>query len=587
MMPVGVDIETQPNPTTGKEEIWCVGVADGGGRTAFRDVGAALEYIGDRTPIFHNAGFDLSYLDPSGELWGINFRDTLTQAHLKGCAPKNLPDLTAVFLTGEPLDKTFVKERKTVTFDERPEETLQGCSKDAWATWALNAKWEQEMSQYEDIMAKERVVCRVLMDMKRRGMPVSQRKLKLARQSTLLPMADIEEAFTKIGIDPASRDDFAEWFWKGKTNLQTTPTGKLSTKGEVLREHATEEQQELTEGFIEWHQLDTYNSTYLDAWAGQEFIHANLNQTGTASWRYSCSQPNLQNVPKKGSKIVPLYQLFEAPEGYTFISADYSQIELRVLAVLTQDENLLNVYRSGGDLHSETVEALTVQGVFEKRGPEYVLREGLSDTEIAHILDTQRRFGKTLNFGIPYGLSGYGYAKRTGMRKMVTRNRWGRPTPPHLEPDEQAGSEFVEAWYARFPGVRTWQSEVQAHGEEHGYVLASDGRPLWVHGMRAEYTQIRHHAEKQCGNFPIQFHATEIMKEAMRRCPDYLVMSVHDELLYLVPLEIAQEYHDYLSEALVDHRDEIPYTIDIHMGRSWGDIKNIEDIWVSDDDDED
>lgn len=291
-------------------------------------------------------------------------------------------------------------------------------------------------------------------------------------------------------------------------------------------------------------------------------------------------------MPKQNSKAVPLFHLFEAPPGWVFISFDYSQAELRRLAVETQDPRLLEVYnKPGGDLHDETRRGLVDRAVFKNMGPEFVL-EG-NESQIAHALDMQRRFAKTLNFGIPYGMGGRTYAKRNGMWHTVTRDKWGRPVAPRKEPDDRQGQQFVDAWYAKYAGVRPWQERQIAFAEEHGYVTTLEGRPMWVPGIFAEYSQIRHHAEKQCGNYPIQGGVAEIVKDAMIRCPDYLVLQVHDELLYLVPEEIAQAYFDYLSEALVDNRHEIPYIVDGHLGRSWGDLKNLEDLWVdSDDDDE-
>lgn len=278
-------------------------------------------------------------------------------------------------------------------------------------------------------------------------------------------------------------------------------------------------------------------------------------------------------MPKKGSKTVPLYQLFEAPEGWVFISFDYSQAELRRLAVETQDPRLLEVYRSGGDLHQETVDGLIARGVFRSMSK-----------EIQESDDHQRRFAKTLNFGIPYGMGGRTYASRTGLRRTVSHDRWGRPVRPRIEPDDKAGQEFVDAWYAKYAGVRPWQERQIAFAEEHGYVETMEGRPLWVPGIYAEYSQIRHHAIKQCGNYPIQGGVAEVVKDNMIKCPDYLCNQVHDELLYLVPDNIAQEYYEYLAEALVDYRHEIPYTVDGHIGKSWGDLKSIEDIWIEGDD---
>lgn len=535
-MKLGVDIETQD------DQIWCTGIANSEFRSAKR--GATLP--ADIIPICHNAGFDLEYLEQRGVSFD-DWRDTILEAHLLGYKPLKLEALAPIFL-GVQLDKAFVKERKIVRYEDRPQEVLENCSLDAWASYALNELFEPKIQKWAGLYEKERRLTTVLRATKRRGMPLSPDKVNAARRDVITAMGRLEKQLASFGIDLGDMDAIAEQFWRGKKTIKTTKTGRLSTAADHLREYATASQKPWVNALIEYKQMDNLLNTYLKNWANQEWLYPSLNQTGTATWRFSCSSPNLQNVTK--SKVVPLYHLFVAPEGYTFISADYSQIELRMLANMTQDPAMIAAYEAGRDLHDETVRRLGALGVWE--------RYGVQD------YDEQRRYSKTVNFGISYGITAYGLAPRLGM------------SPEHAQ-------SFITGFYDAYPTVRPWQQEQILFAEEHGYVETFTGRPLYVPCMGAERGSLRGHGEKQCMNYPIQGGAMEIVKDAMLRCPQHLVMQVHDELLYLVPENEADEYKQYLETQLIDTRHRIPYTVDIKVGKTWGEIKNLDDIWQEED----
>ncbi len=576
MRTVGIDTEAQDDKT------WCVGWGNKNIRSATTDITQGLTHammVGD-VPVFQNGGFDIPMLEEATDFRFKQWEDTILGAHMLGYRPLNLAAMSAAF-NGVPLDKTFVKERKKIRYEERPDMVLEGCSLDAWAAYSLWQKIQIELDahpRWRELYEKEKQFSRVLMDVKKRGLPLSQEKLKQAKTTILRRMGSLEIDLMAVGIDePGDREFVGQKFWRNKKRLLYTNNGKLSTKGEDLLEHALPEDRGWVESFIEWHKMAKFLSTYIGNWIGQDFLHPSLNQTGTITWRLSCSDPNLQNVTK--SKVVPLFQLFVAPEGFTFISADYSQVELRRLAVSAQDQTMLDVYRAGGDLHQETVDGLIASGALP-----HAPRDHAEE-------DAFRRFAKTLNFGIPYGMGGKTYAKRTGLKTIIKHDKWGNPMSRdrwYEGPDEAAGNRHIAGWYARFDAVRPWQEKQIAFAEEHGYVETLEGRPLWVPSIYANRGYLYSHAQKQCGNFPIQGGGHEVTKDAMIRNPEYLVMQVHDEVLYLVPNAQADDYYEHLNEDLVDYRHEIPYTIDIKRGNTWGDIKNIEDIWLkSDGEDED
>ncbi len=547
MKPVaGVDIEVQNEP-----DVWCTGLADDRGRTASRDLEALP--LRDVMPVFHNAKYYVPRLAQAGVKYD-DWHDSILEAHLLGYKPLNLPYLSGVF-NGVHLDKTFVKERKTKTFDQRPQETLEGCSLDAWASYNLHQKWYPELERRGliPLYEKKKKVTKVLWEMENRGLPLNEERVKLATRNVIQQMGRAEVVLARNGIrDPNDKELVGQKFWRGKGKVRTTKTGKLSTTKDNFKECRFPEEVEWTDAYIEWQSLAKLKSTYLSKYTGVDIVHGSFNQTGTNSWRLSSSDPNLQNVTK--SKVVPLYQLFVAPEGYTFISADYSQLELRHLANVSGDKNMLAAYLRGADMHQDALERTPFLWKMYQEGGEFEK-------------DKARRWAKVRNFGIAYGITKVGLA-------------------PKMEVTEDVADAFINEWYAMYPEVPPWQATQVAHAEEFGYVLTGGDCPLYVPGIYLERGRLRGHAEKQAINLPIQGGGAEIVEDAMLRCNEYLVCQVHDELLYLVPTHLVKEYVEYLSEALADHRYEVSYPVDIHVGDSWGDIKNIPDV-MFDEEDED
>ncbi len=545
---IGVDIEVQD------EEVFCLGTSDGKSRTASRDWANLLDTVGEQWPCFHNGKYDLKWTDPDGSRFGNNWYDSLMEGHFLGYRPLNLSDLTSIFLSGSPLDKTLIKQRKKVRFEENVDGVLDVCSKDAWASQALHDLWARQMEPYQALYEKERKISRILLAMERTGLPLSTPKVKQAMTLVMRKMGAAEVRLKALGIkEPGNTEAIGQKFWRGKKRIMTTKkSGELSTTAEHLREFASPDQKEWVEALIEWRQMDKFRGTYLKNWLGKERLHADIKQW-LATWRFSCSNPNLQNITK--SKIVPLYQLFEAPPGWEFISADYSQIELRRLANITSDPVMIQAYLSGSDLHHSTVSGTPkLAEMWNRAGDDLVAR------------DKVRTLAKIINFGIAYKITPFGLAPKVGETEAVAQT-------------------YIDRFYDNYKEVGPWQESQVNFAREHGHVLTKEGRPLWVPGIFADEGSLAHHADKQTSNFPIQGGAAETVKDAMLRCPEYLVMQVHDELLYLVPKKVADEYYHFLEENLVDYNDEVPYTISIKRGHTWGDIKTIPDVFDDEEDD--
>ena len=216
------------------------------------------------------------------------------------------------------------------------------------------------------------------------------------------------------------------------------------------------------------------------------------------------------------------------------------------MANLCGDENMLQAYEQGRDLHTETTALLEGLGLFTK-------------LKITHP-DLKRRMAKTTNFGILYGVGAYSLAPRLGV------------------PEAEA-QRIINAFYKGYPKAKPWQQEQVAHAKKYGYVETFLGRRLYTPCALAEEGFLAVHGANQAANYPVQGGAAEIVKAAMLRAEDFLVCQVHDELLYLVPEIRKEEYEQYLAKALVDKRHRVPYTVDVHIGRTWGDIKAIPDVW--------
>ncbi len=529
----GLDIETED------DKIWCVGMADGDGRFASRVWAGPLTLTGG-APVMHNAKFDLAYLARNGYEYP-EFFDTILEAHLLGYRKLALRKLAPTFLDYNLKQDTIIG-KKGARYDDNPESVMEDCSLDAWASWALHEKWYPKIVAHgwEKHYTKDRALIPVIQDMEKTGMPVDDDRLRMVSRLILKRMAVLEEYLASVGLPHLHRDLVAQKFWRGKPNVETTKTG-LSTKGDVLKKHANPEDREWVNAFIEHEQIAKLKSTYIDNWKGKGRLHPSINQTGTMTGRFSIANPNIQNISK--NKDFPLYQLFVAPEGYTFVSFDYSQIEYRVLANITRDPLMLVTYLAGSDLHQKTMDAFNL---------------------VSRFGDDARTKAKNINFGILYGIGPKSLAPRLGTTI-----------------DESAA--LIKQFYSTYENVAPWQLETIGFAEDHGYIETFEGRPLYVPGILCPRGWLRSHAEKQCGNYPIQGGAAEIVKDAMIRCPKYLVNQVHDELLYLVPENEAQDYFDYLKEALVDYRHEVPYTVEGAIGKTWGDIKSIPDLVFEED----
>ena len=326
-----------------------------------------------------------------------------------------------------------------------------------------------------------------------------------------------------------------------------TSTGRVSTSKAVLEELA--QQFELPRLIIDYRELDKLKSVYTDALPHQIAtdgrIHCQLNQTVAATGRLSSSDPNLQNIPIRSEMGRRIRRAFVAEKGNKIISADYSQLELRLLAHITQDPVMLEAFQKGDDIHARTARL-----VFRAK----------TDEE----LKEARRFAKIVNFAIAYAIEPWGLSQRVG----ITR---------------QEAKKVIEDYYNTYKGVRRYMEEVPVRAREHGYVRSIYGRIRPLPGITDRNANIRKAAEREAINMPIQGTASDIVKIAMLKVDEEfkraglssrLLMQVHDELLVEVPEKEVSKVTEILRHEMETAVSlDVPLVADVGVGDNWMDAK--------------
>ena len=327
--------------------------------------------------------------------------------------------------------------------------------------------------------------------------------------------------------------------------ISKTAKGQPSTAEAVLAELA-EQDFPLPKVLMQYRSMSKLKSTYTDRLPEQinprtGRIHTSYHQAVTATGRLSSSDPNLQNIPIRTAEGRRIRQAFVAPPGYKLLAADYSQIELRIMAHLAKDEGLLHAFRNNLDVHSAT--AAEVFGV-----------------ELSDVTMDQRRSAKAINFGLIYGMSAFGLAKQIGV-------------------DRKQSQAYIDRYFARYPGVLDYMERTRTQAAEQGYVETIFGRRLYLPEINAKNPALRKGAERTAINAPMQGTAADIIKKAMVAVDNWLsasglearvILQVHDELV----LEVREDLVEQVSEALRVHMSDaatldVPLVVEVGVGNNW------------------
>ena len=333
-------------------------------------------------------------------------------------------------------------------------------------------------------------------------------------------------------------------------NIETkykTPTGKISTSKDALNEIA--QNYEIATHIIEFREFDKLKSTYADALpkmiANDGRIHGTLNQTVAATGRLSSTDPNLQNIPIRTEIGRQIRKAFVPGEGNVLVSADYSQLELRIIAHITEDPVMLEAFENNEDIHSKTAKLIF-------------------GAESEEDLKEKRRLAKIVNFGIAYAVEAFGLSQRVGISKQEAR-------------------EVIDNYYDTYKGVKQYMDDTPEVTREQGYIATIFGRRRYLPSIKDRNFNVRSRAEREAINMPIQGTASDIVKIAMLRVEKRLkseglearmLMQVHDELLLECPKEELKKVREVLEEEMESAAElRIPLVVDSGFGDNWMELK--------------
>ena len=491
------------------------------------------------------------------ELGGMAYDSMLESYVLNSVATRHDMDSVArQYLGKETIHYEDVagKGARQLTFNQVDLETAAPyAAEDADITLQLHdALWQQLgdvpslKKVYEEI---EQPLVPVLLGMEESGVLVDRKML--AKQSTELgkKMAALEANAHELAGGPfnlGSPKQLQEILFEkqGLPVIRKTPKGQPSTAEDVLAELAAD--YELPAVIIEYRGVSKLKSTYTDKLplminerTGR--IHTSYHQAVAATGRLSSTDPNLQNIPIRTDEGRRIRQAFVAPDDHVLLAADYSQIELRIMAHLSADKGLLRAFDREQDVHRATAAE-----VFE--------------TALDDVTDDQRRSAKAINFGLMYGMSAFGLAKQLGIARGEAQ-------------------EYVDLYFDRYPGVKQYMDDIRSRAGEKGYVETVFGRRLYLPEINARNAQRRQYAERSAINAPMQGTAADIIKRAMITVDDWLqsdkpgarmIMQVHDELVFEVEADKVDAISARVSKIMNGAADlKVPLKVDVGVGSNW------------------
>lgn len=414
---------------------------------------------------------------------------------------------------------------------------------------ALSAKLDKEPVLQRLFDEVERPLIPVLSRIERNGALVDsqllgQQSIELAARLTELERAAHDAAGGPFNLSSPKQLQEILFEQQKLPVLKKTPKGAPSTAEEVLAELALD--YPLPKLILEHRSLSKLKSTYTDKLPqminpATGRIHTSYHQAVTATGRLSSSDPNLQNIPVRNAEGRRIRQAFVAPAGYKLVAADYSQIELRIMAHLSQDAGLLKAFSLGSDVHKATAAE-----VFK--------------VPLEEVSSEQRRRAKAINFGLIYGMSAFGLAKQIG----VGRNE---------------AQQYIAHYFETYPGVQHYMDEIRSSAQEKGYVETLFGRRLYLPEIKARNAMRRQAAERTAINAPMQGTAADIIKRAMLAVDNWLaagtvdarmIMQVHDELVFEVREDQVSAFMDQVKALMAGAAAlDVPLVVDAGVGNNW------------------
>jgi len=525
---------------------------------------AALEKLraflesADHNKVGHHLKYDAHVLARHGvRLQGMQFDSMLESYVLNSVATRHDMDSVArLYLGRETIHYEDVagKGARQLGFNQVDLETAAPyAAEDADITLQLHqALWSKlgEIQSLRDVYVNiEQPLVPILLEMEETGVLIDRQMLADQSKELANKMVELEATAHELAGGPfnlGSPKQLQQILFE-KLELpviRKTPKGQPSTAEDVLVELAND--YELPRVIIDYRGVSKLKSTYTDKLplqieAGTGRVHTSYHQAVAATGRLSSTDPNLQNIPIRTPEGRRIRQAFIAPQDYVLLAADYSQIELRIMAHLSGDEGLLQAFARDQDIHSATAAE-----VFE--------------LDVGDVTADQRRSAKAINFGLMYGMSAFGLGKQLGISRGQAQ-------------------EYVDLYFERYPGVKAFMDRTRETAGKQGYVETVFGRRLYLPEINARNAQRRQYAERSAINAPMQGTAADIIKRAMIKVHGWLhdddinarmIMQVHDELVFEVADDVVDPVSSKVTEIMCAAADlAVALKVDVGIGRNW------------------
>ncbi|MBV9756417.1 MAG: DNA polymerase I, partial [Alphaproteobacteria bacterium] len=523
-------------------------------------LGALAPLFGDPAvlKVFHDAKAAMLALARAGggAIGPVDDTMLISYAQEAGAHGHDLPELSSIHLHYQPvaIEQVTGSGRARVAFADAPLERATTHAAEAaditlrlWHALRPKLREKKSLAHYEQI---DRRLLRVLAEMERCGIKVDADDLRRMSSDFSARMAIIEQEIFRLAgreFTLGSPKQLGEILFDEQKlgGSRRTKTGAHGTDAAILQQLA-DEGHELPARVLDWRQLAKLKSTYADALVDEinpetGRVHTSFAMAVASTGRLSSNNPNLQNIPIRTEEGSRIRRAFIAEAGHVLVSADYSQIELRLLAHVAEIPALRESFSRGGDIHART--ASEVFGI-----------------PMAGMDALTRRRAKAINFGIIYGISAFGLGRQLGV-------------PPG------EAKLYIDAYFARYPGIRDYMERTKEEARIAGYVLTPFGRRCWIPGIAERNPTKRGYAERQAINAPLQGGAADIIKRAMVRLPAALaeaglrarlLLQVHDELLFEAPeaeaIDTARVARDVMERAA---RLSVPLVAETGIGRTW------------------
>ncbi len=509
------------------------------------------------TKIAHNYKFDFIVMKKAGITIKGNAFDTMIAAYLIDANQRlKMDELAKSLLNYEPvaIEKLIGKGRNQKSMaDLAVEDVYLYACEDADITLRLYEILSERLKKDELLEIAYKVdfpLMEVLADMELNGVKLDVDMLADFSEELEKDLKELEtEIYEKAGeeFNINSPQQLGTVLFE-KMELpagKKTKTGQYSTAESVLKKLAPK--YEMPDLILNYRQLTKLKSTYVDALPGLVVeetgrVHTDFNQSVAATGRLSSSSPNLQNIPIRTKRGREIRKAFVAEEGFQLMSADYSQVELRVIAHISQDEGMIQAFKNDEDIH-----ARTAKEIFDLESLE-------------EVTPNQRRKAKEVNFGIPYGISAYGLASRLGI-------------------ENNEGKEMIDQYFERFPNILNYINETKEFAREHKYVKTMLGRRRYIPDINASNWNVRGFAERTAINMPIQGTAADIIKLAMIEIHNWLIqnnkksrmlLQVHDELIFEIHENEREEVPEKIQELMEKTVElSVPLKVEWGLANNW------------------